>query len=353
MFAEASQLRRVVLEVTEACNHRCVHCYNYWDHPTQEILAADTLSRAAIRRLIRRVSADAPLEHVVISGGEPLVRPDLPEIAGDLVDDGLLVTVITNATLLTEALAARLRPEAQIDVTLFSADEAVHDRIAGPVGAFRRTIDGIVAARERGCALAVTVVVGAFNAHDVYRTIELALGLGAEAIMLNRVNLTPRMLQESQHAVPTLQQLREALWSAELVAGEYDVTVGVSVPVPPCLLEPAEFPHLRFGYCPRGGEDSYYTISHNGLLRPCNHSSVVLGNLRRQRFAEVIDSAATREFWAAVPVECASCAHPLREDCRGGCPAAAEECGGSRDHVDPFVLRLAPNITMAVSPARH
>jgi radical SAM protein with 4Fe4S-binding SPASM domain len=343
----------VVLEVTQACNHHCVHCYNYWDPAPPEAPAADTLSRSWIRRVLRRVSADAPLEHVVISGGEPLVRPDLPDIVGDLVDDGLQVTVITNATLLTEALALRLRPETQLEVTLFSADHAVHDRIAGAPGAFFRTIDGIVAARERGCALAVTVVVGAFNAHDVYRTIELALGLGAGAIMLNRVNLTPRLLRENQNAVPTLQQLQEALGSAELVAAAYDVSVGVSVPVPPCLLEPAEFPHLHFGYCPRGGEDSYYTISHNGLLRPCNHSSVVLGDLRRQRFAEVVNSSTTREYWAARPVECSGCEHPLRDSCRGGCVAAADECSGSRDHVDPIVRWLAPNITIAVAPARR
>jgi radical SAM protein with 4Fe4S-binding SPASM domain len=148
------------------------------------------------------------------------------------------------------------------------------------------------------------------------------------------------MLRRSPDAVPTRQQLLEALASAELVASEYGAAVAVSVPVPPCLAEPSDYPHLHFAYCPRGNEDSYYTISHDGLMRPCNHSSVILGDLRRRRFAEVVNSDRTRAYWASEPKECAGCTHPLRATCRGGCPAAADECGGSPQHVDPFVPLL-------------
>jgi molybdenum cofactor biosynthesis enzyme MoaA len=93
MFAEAARIRRVVLEVTEACNHRCVHCYNYWECPPPGRPAADTLSRGAIRRLLQHLRTEAPLKQVVISGGEPLTRRDLPGIVGDLIDDAFQVLV--------------------------------------------------------------------------------------------------------------------------------------------------------------------------------------------------------------------------------------------------------------------
>jgi radical SAM protein with 4Fe4S-binding SPASM domain len=261
--------------------------------------------------------------------------------------------VISNTALLTDELAARLPQPTQVETTLFSADKQLHDRIAGPPGAFDRTINGIVAARVRGCSVAVSVVVLALNAHDVYRTIELALGLGAEAILLNRVNLTPRTLKDSPHVVPTLKQLQQALSAAEQVAAKYEIMVAVSVPIPPCLVEPADYPHLHFSFCPRGDDNAYYTISHNGLLRPCNHSSVILGDLRHERFADLICAARTREFWTPEPAECQRCTHPLAGACRGGCPAASDECYGSRTQIDPLVQHLrAQTARIAPCPAR-
>jgi radical SAM protein with 4Fe4S-binding SPASM domain len=111
----------------------------------------------------------------------------------------------------------------------------------------------------------------------------------------------------------------------------------VSVPIPPCVIDPADFTHLHFGWCPRGRRGAYYTVGCTGLLRPCNHSSRVLGDLRRHSFAEIVSQPRTREFWRPVPPECLECDHPLKGSCLGGCPAAADECYGTRQRVDPFV----------------
>lgn len=329
--------RTVVLEVTEACPHACVHCYNFWRERRARTVTASTLDRGAIRDLVRRLKCETALEQVAISGGEPLLRPDLPDILADILEEGLSAVVITSGALLTPTRVKRLPRDTALEVTLFGADAELHDRIVGRHGTLRRVIEGVARAREHGCQLFVSVVVSALNAHDVRRALELGIALGAEGFLLNRVNLSRATMPGAEALAPSREQLMQMLRDADDVAVEYAAPISVSVPVPPCVVDPAAYPNLHFGWCPRGGVDAYYTVSHDGGLRPCNHSSVVLGNLRGQSFAELTGSATARDFWAPVPAECRACEHPLRELCRGGCPAASHECYGTRDRWDPII----------------
>jgi pyrroloquinoline quinone biosynthesis protein E len=342
----------VVLEVTEACPHACLHCYNHWRDHRARTVTARTLDRAEIRAVIRAIRADAPLRNVGISGGEPLLRSDLPGIVSDLMDDDLNVVVVTSGALLSTTRVRRFPPGTLFDVTLFSADANLHDRIAGRRGAFRRVLEGATRALTHDCSLGVTVVVSSLNAHDVRRTLELGIALGAEAFLLNRVNASRLTWSQTPWLLPTAAQLKEALDAAEAVAATYGATISVSVPVPPCVVDPGGYRHLHFGWCPRGGSNAYYTISHDGMLRPCNHSSLVLGDLRKQSFAELVESRAAVEFWAPVPAPCRTCAHPLRDLCRGGCTAASSECFGTQARPDPLVdIALQPQAAMPAAQA--
>jgi pyrroloquinoline quinone biosynthesis protein E len=331
----------VVVEVTEACPHACLHCYNYWREDRAPVLSWDTLRRDDILSLIRKVKRDAPLRNVAVSGGEPLMRSDLAGICMDLVNEGLGVVVITSGVLLTPARAARFPAGTTFEITLFGADAALHDRIAGRSGAFHRVLAGAAAALENDCHIVASVVLTRLNADHARDALQLGIALGANAFLLNRMNLSRVTLAHADRLAPTPDQLRRALAAAEAVAVEYEAAISVSVPIPPCVVDPAPYPHLHFGFCPRGGPQAYYTISHNGLLRPCNHSSRVLGDLREKPFQELVNSRQAAAFWAPVPDQCRTCAHPLRDVCRGGCPAASDECYGTRERPDPLVQMSA------------
>jgi radical SAM protein with 4Fe4S-binding SPASM domain len=331
------QLQHTVVEVTQACHHRCLHCYNFWRNQRAPVNDPRTLTREEIRALVRKIRRDAPIRQIALSGGEPLLRPDLPEIVQDLTRDGLSVVVITNGTLLTAARLKRFPPGTVFQITLFSADAELHDRIAGRAGAFQKLIRNVLRLDRHGCRLTLTCVISRLNAHDVFRTIELGLALGAEAVLFNRINLTRQTLTKAAQLVPTRRQLAQALTAAEKAARRYGTSIAVSVPIPPCMVEPKDYPHLHFGWCPRGGASSYYTISHDGRVRPCNHSSVILGDLRTERFADIVNRESTRAFWRPVPPKCRRCRHPLRNSCRGGCLAASHECYGTGTRLDPFV----------------
>ena len=333
----------VVVEVTEACPHACVHCYNYWREDRAPVLSPETLTRKEILTLVRKIRKDAPLRVVALSGGEPLLRPDIAGICTDLVNEGLRVAVITSGVLLTPARAARFPVGTNFEITLFGADAALHDRIAGRAGAFGRVLEGAAAALEHGCKIVASVVLTRLNADHARDAFELGIALGADAFLLNRMNFSRLTLPHAGELGPTVEQLKGALDAAEAVAVEYDAAISVSVPIPPCVIDPAPYSHLHFGWCPRGGPQAYYTVGHNGMLRPCNHSSAVLGDLREKSFEELVNCRRARAFWAPIPSECGACEHPLREVCRGGCPAASDECYGTREQVDPFVQLARQN----------
>lgn len=337
---EMLPFRTLVVEVGERCNNACLHCYNFW-RTGEHVGSSAVLPRDRLVDLISKVRRETVLEQVALSGGEPLLRRDLEDIACDLDGLGLQVIVITNGTLLNTRRLQRFPAGTIFEITLFAADEALHDELAGR-RAFAKVLENIVLLRQHGHRFVLACVITRRNADEVRRTIELGIALGAEGVLLNRLNLSRRVFVRAPELVPTAMQLRSSLREASELATTYGFPIGISVPVPPCVADPGDYPGLHFGWCPRGGPDSYYTLGATGHVRPCNHSSTILGDLRQRDFADIVGPPSPRSNWSAVPRECLDCAHPLKEQCLGGCPAAAEECYGDLDHRDPFVpLSLA------------
>ena len=226
--------------------------------------------------------------------------------------------VITSGASLTPARISRFPKETNFEMTLFSTGAALHDHIAGRAGAFDRTIEGVLTAVRYGCRVALTAVVNRLNASETGYVYRLGVALGANAFLFNRINFTRVTLPRAGQLAPTPEQLREALDATEEFATKYGVTVSAAVPIPPCVVDTTGYRRISFGWCGRGNEESYYTIGYNGLLRPCNHSSRILGDLKTQSFAEIVKSRKTRSFWAPVPPACRACTYPGGEACRGG-----------------------------------
>ena len=227
----------VVVEVTQACHHRCLHCYNFWREERAPVKDPETLSRPEILEIVRKVRRDTPLRQVALSGGEPLLRSDLPEIATDLTNEGLNVVVITSGTLLSDERLERFPAGTVFEFTLFSIDAELHDRIAGHQGAFAKVIRGIQRAGQHNFRLALACVINRLNAHDVLQTIELGIELKAEAALFNRINLTNSTMPLADQLVPTKEQLAQALGAADEAAHRYGISIAVSVPIPLCMID--------------------------------------------------------------------------------------------------------------------
>jgi len=332
----------LVFEVTQACNHDCLHCYNAWknpvDYPRGELSTADTLA------MLDKALDETGARHVSLTGGEPLLRADLFDIADHLAARGTAVNLITNGGLLTESAIARLGDTIRIyELPLLSIDAAIHDRLSGRPGAFDRATMAVADLKAAGRRVVGVFVATRLNLPTWRETAELAIALGVDGIMFNRFNPGGAGARHLDQLQADPDALAAALDTADHLSERYQITIACSIAMPPCLFDHARYPHLGFGFCAAGTSRAYYTLDPLGHLRPCNHSTTILGNLRRQGFWEMVDGPAMRRFMDARPGFCAGCR--LEAQCLGGCKAAAEACTGCVSEMDPFLAAFADRAT--------
>ena len=324
-----------VFEVTQECNHDCLHCYNAWknpgDYPMGQLPTDETLT------MLGKMLDETGASLVSLSGGEPLGRPDVCEIVDFLVDRGAVVNLITNGSLLDEAAIARLTPAkiSIFELPLLSAEREIHDQLSGREGAFDRATMAVADLKAAGERVVCVFVATRLNLGGWREAAELAIALGADGIMFNRFNPGGEGGRHVELLQATPEQLTAALDIAESISDEYDFPISCSIAMPPCLFPTSRYKRLTFGFCAAGTERAYYTLDPMGNVRPCNHSPTILGNIRETSFWEMADSAAMKDFTAARPDFCDDCV--LAGECLGGCKAAAEACCGSTWKCDPFL----------------
>jgi radical SAM protein with 4Fe4S-binding SPASM domain len=338
-----------VFEITQRCNHDCLHCYNAWknpvDYPAGELPTDQTL--AILGKMLDETGASL----VSLSGGEPMLRADVCEIVDFLHGRGVTINLITNGSLLDEAAIGRLvGPEAAtgtrggsqspsrisiFELPLLSSERAIHDRMSGRVGAFddaTLAVANLKAARQR---VVCVFVATRLNLPTWPAAAEVAIALGADGIMFNRFNPGGRGRENVSLLQAPPEDLTAALDAAETITRQYEIPISCSIAMPPCLFDHARWPHLSFGFCAAGTDRAYYTLDPLGNVRPCNHSPTILGNIRRQSFSDLAGSPAMADFMAARPAFCSGCR--MEAECLGGCKAAAEACSGSAWDCDPFL----------------
>jgi len=171
-------LRMVAWEVTRSCNLDCVHC---------RAAAAcgpytGELDTAACLRLLDDIAAfSKPV--IILTGGEPLLRPDIWEIAayGDRL--GLRMVMATNGTLVTEEAAEKM-PAAgirRVSISLDGPDATSHDGFRRVTGAFAGALAGIAAMKKAGMEFQINTTITRDNLAQIREIHDLALNLGAAA----------------------------------------------------------------------------------------------------------------------------------------------------------------------------
>jgi radical SAM protein with 4Fe4S-binding SPASM domain len=341
MTTDRPRIASLIFEVTQRCNHACLHCYNVWNgggapqtypaYPRGELDSARTLA------LLEKALAESECSHVTLTGGEPLLRADLPAILDFLGARRAGVTVISNGRLLSEEKAVECldRGVGLFELPLLSHERAVHDRLSGAPGAWDAVLDAMANVRLHHGQFAAAFVATRLNLEHAGEVMKLAFAFGARAVMFNRFNPGGRGRENLELLLPTADQVRRALAQVESAAAEYGLPVACSIPMPPCLIDTAAYPHISFAYCAAGSERAYYTLDPLGNVRPCNHTPTILGNLFEESFAALAAPERMRRFTAATPAFCGPCSR--RAECQGGCKASAEVCYGALDEEEPFL----------------
>jgi len=166
------------LELTFRCNLRCVHCY--LGDARAGIPGKNELSYGEICDLLDQ-TVDEGCLWLLLTGGEPLLRPDFLEIYTYAKKRGFLVTLFTNGTLITPQIADYLqewRPF-KVEISLYGRTKETYERVTGVPGSYERCLRGIELLLERGLPLRLKTVAITLNKHEIWAIKEYAEGLGA------------------------------------------------------------------------------------------------------------------------------------------------------------------------------
>ena len=168
------------IELTERCNLRCLHCYINQPAGSQEAMANE-LTLPQIQDILDQI-VDAGCLFLLVTGGEPLLRPDFADIWRYAKNKGLLLTLFTNGVLVTPEIAdllAEYRPQL-VEITLYGATQETYERVTGVAGSYARCMRGIELLLERGLRLNLKSVLLRANRHELDDMIAFAARLGIQ-----------------------------------------------------------------------------------------------------------------------------------------------------------------------------
>ena len=332
---KGTALRLVAWETTRNCNLACMHCRASATHgPFSGELDTD----ASFRLLDQISHVGKPI--IILTGGEPLLRPDIFDIARYGTKKGLRMVMAPNGTLITEKFAKQMADSGiqRISVSLDGATIESHDRFRGIDGAFKGALRGIKLAKEAGVEFQINTTITKTNLKEIPEIQELAIKLGAVA---HHIFLL----------VPTGRG--KYIVDQEITAAEYERTLNWFYDQrekSPLQLKATCAPHyyriLRqrakqegkavtfkthgMDALTRGclGGTGFCFISHRGIVQPCGFLDVNCGDITKTSFADIWNGSDTflslRNF-NNLKGKCGRC--EFRKVC-GGCRARAYEATG-------------------------
>lgn len=354
MSAPAFVPRLVAWEITRSCNLFCAHCRaSATSGPYEgELTTQECLSLVdGIRH------AGNPI--MILTGGEPLLRPDFFDIAAGAAARGLRVVAGSNGTLITRQVAARMKavPLARIGVSIEFPTRERQDSFRGVSGAFDAALDGIRHARDAGIEIQINSTITRLNAPFLEDLLALAMELGAAAFHPFMLVPTGRGKDLEDQALPAAEYERILGWI-------YDKQIELGDRM---FFKPTDAPHYmriamqkgrgaaRSPHGPQGhghgghpGTDTmtrgclagtgFCFVSHTGRVQGCGYLDVEAGDLRRQTFQEVWQESPLfnqlRDF-SNIKGKCGACEY--LKVC-GGCRARAYEATGDYLAQEPYCL---------------
>jgi radical SAM protein with 4Fe4S-binding SPASM domain len=343
--AEARTSPRLIFwEVTKGCNLRCIHCRA----SATELSSSSDLSTATALGIIDQIAA-AGNPILVLSGGEPLYRSDIFQLARYGSDRGLRVALATNGTLVTREVARMIVDSGvrRVSISLDGADALTHDSFRGIPGAFDAAVQALRNLKALGMSVQINMTIARHNARQLPEVLELAKRLGADALhtfLLVPVGCGVDIAAEQMVAPEEYEKMLNWFYDRSLEGGielkatcaphyfrvvrqrraaERRGTNGERKAAEPAKEKPIlgtigpmemampgstgvviQYPGAARGGHPGGAHSGHpgdmnamtkgclagtgvCFISHEGEIYPCGYLPVVAGDLRRQSFVEI------------------------------------------------------------------
>lgn len=334
----------IVWNFTDACNLRCKHCYQ-----SAGAVGHDELTTEEALSAVDKM-AEAGVAYIALSGGEPLIRKDLFEIAERIMAREMGFSLATNGTLLTMEVAKRLSECGclYIQVSLDGSRPETHDIFRGRKS-FEKAVAGIRNALESGITVGIAATITKFNYDEVHDLIDLAEELGVDIFMYYNFIPTGRgkdivdldiSPEEREHLLRYMAYQNDRRRISLLsTAPQYS---RISIACGAVSLTHFDTIGSRYkdailladfvGGCGTGR--LYCALQPNGDITPCVFIPIVLGNIQRDDLLDIWHNSevfkkirARNEF-----ISCSSCRYV---NICGGCRARAYAYFGDIQGPDP------------------
>ncbi len=168
------------LELTKRCNLRCAHCY-VGSARTGSSGARPEMETDKILALLDEIR-DAGCLSLLITGGEPLLRPDFGKVYERARKNGMLVTIFTNGTLINEEILDLFSdlPPQSVEISLYGATAGTYEAVTGVPGSYAKCIRGIEGLLARGIEVGLKTVLMSLNRHEFFEIEKIAKQYGVK-----------------------------------------------------------------------------------------------------------------------------------------------------------------------------
>jgi AdoMet-dependent heme synthase len=303
--------RLIFWETTAGCNLRCIHCRRIT--VADQLTPQDLTTAESFRMIDQIVQTGKPV--FVLSGGEPLFRPDIYEIARYASDAGLPVALATNGTLIDDHVAQKISDSGvkRVSISFDGADAATHDAFRGLPGSFKATIRGFKALRNVGLPVQINTTVANHNKTQLESMLTLAKDLDAVGLHLFLLVPVGCGVEIAEEQMINAREYEEVLnWLYDTEQNEPDLQLkatcaphyfrvmrtrraqdkrnGLERELPASHDRQLNgHPHGQMHAATKGclAGTGVCFISHRGEVFPCGYLPVEAGNIRRQSFGDV------------------------------------------------------------------
>jgi heme b synthase len=345
------RLQLVAWELTRSCNLFCAHCRGSAGNEQY----SDELSTEECFHLIDQIlEVGKPI--IILTGGEPLVRQDVFQIAKYAVNKGLRVVMGSNGTLVTEEMAAKLKdvPISRLGISLDFPIAELQDNFRGQGGAFQAAMTGIANARQAGIEVQINSTITKLNVDYLDELLALALMVGAVSFHpfmlvptgrgrgLASVELPPEQYEQTLHWIYDRQvELGDRMFFKPTDVPHYLRVVKQRQ----SQAQGIKKPELATGHNPANAITrgclagiGFCFISHQGKVKGCGYLDVAAGDIREESFAQVwTDSPLFGQLrdLSNLKGKCGACEY--KRIC-GGCRARAYEATGDYLQAEPYCV---------------
>jgi heme b synthase len=342
--------RLIFWELTTGCNLRCIHCRA----SATELMSPDDLSYGECCDVIDQIAEYAPFI-LVLSGGEPLWRRDVFDLARRAKSKNIRVALATNGTLVDEAMAQRIYDAGieRVSISLDGAEAVTHDTFRGHIGAFDAAVRGLQHLNDLGISTQINTTISRHNEHQLPDILKLAESLGVDAFhMFLLVPVGCGLTIQDEQAIKGEDAERILTWfydrsletnlelKATCAPHYYRIVRQRRAEARRAGAKLPELPTHGMRAVTKGclAGSAVCFISHQGDVFPCGYLPLSAGNLRLDRFRDVWENAAifqTLRDTSNLEGKCGIC--EFRQVCMG-CRARAYGMTGDYLAEEPFCI---------------